>query len=71
MARDRIETEAGSEIRCAKCREFWPIDPEFFYIQNGVPHSWCKACYVETRMAAGTTDRTGTGATHNDHARAP
>ena len=45
-ARPTIETDAGTEIECAKCNEFWPMDPEFFYISNGVPHSWCKACYL-------------------------
>lgn len=46
MVRERIESEIGEEIKCAKCGEFWPADPEFFYFCNGRPHSWCKACYV-------------------------
>lgn len=46
MARERIKTEIGDEIKCAKCGEFWPEDPEFFYFCRGRPHSWCKDCYV-------------------------
>lgn len=44
--RQRIETDAGTEVLCAKCREFWPEDPEFFFFAKGKPHSWCKACYM-------------------------
>lgn len=46
MTRQHIETELGDEVICAKCGDFWPADPEFFYFSNGKPHSWCKACYV-------------------------
>ncbi|MDO8778883.1 MAG: hypothetical protein Q7K57_61225 [Burkholderiaceae bacterium] len=46
MTRPVITTELGEEIQCVKCLEFWPNDPEFFYFSKGVPHSWCKACYV-------------------------
>lgn len=45
-ARPTIETDAGTEIKCSKCNEFWPLDPEFFYISNGTVHAWCKACYL-------------------------
>ncbi len=38
-------TELGEEVQCAKCLDFWPADPEFFYFHKGKPHSWCKACY--------------------------
>lgn len=44
--RQRIETDAGTEVLCAKCLEFWPEDPEFYYFNKGKPHSWCKACYL-------------------------
>lgn len=44
-ARERRETELGTEIRCAACGEFWPEDREFFFISGGKVHSWCKACY--------------------------
>jgi hypothetical protein len=46
MPRERIESELGEEVKCAKCGDFWPADPEFFYLSNGRLHSWCKACYV-------------------------
>lgn len=61
MARDTRTTDLGEEARRSKCREFWPVDAEFFYFLRGRPHSWCKACYIEQRMAAGTSQRTGTG----------
>lgn len=44
-SRETIRTELGEEVKCAKCKEFWPADLEFFYFSNGRPHSWCKACY--------------------------
>ena len=43
--RERQQSEIGDEIKCARCGEFWPADSEFFYMSNGKPHSWCKACY--------------------------
>lgn len=61
MARDVRTSELGQEVRCSKCRQFWPADQEFFFISHGRPHSWCKACYIEVRLAAGTSNRTGTG----------
>jgi recombinational DNA repair protein (RecF pathway) len=45
MSRASKTTELGEEIQCAKCKEFWPADVEFFYFSHGRPHSWCKACY--------------------------
>ncbi len=39
-------TELGKEARCSRCGEFWPCDEEFFFMRLGVPHSWCKACYL-------------------------
>jgi hypothetical protein len=44
--RASIQTELGEEVQCAKCREFWPADPEFYFFSKGKPHSWCKACYL-------------------------
>lgn len=46
MTRAKIITELGEEIQCARCRQFWPADLEFFFHSNGKPHAWCKACYV-------------------------
>lgn len=43
--RQRIETDAGTEVQCAKCQEFWPEDQEFFFFNKGKAHSWCKDCY--------------------------
>ena len=45
-ARGKRETELGTEVQCSACNEFWPCDGEFFYMTKGVPHSWCKACYL-------------------------
>lgn len=48
MTRARIETDAGTEIQCAKCKDFWPADTEFyFFTPSKGYHSWCKACYRE------------------------
>ncbi len=53
-SRPRIETDAGIEIQCAKCKEFWPEDKEFyFFTPKGGWHSWCKACYqVDPKILA-------------------
>ncbi|WP_428719113.1 hypothetical protein [Undibacterium curvum] len=45
MSRERQQSELGEEVKCSKCGEFWPADAEFFYMNKGRPHSWCKACY--------------------------
>ncbi|MDB5730711.1 MAG: hypothetical protein JWQ03_606 [Variovorax sp.] len=55
--RERRTTELGEEIRCAKCGEFWPIDPEFYFINKGEPHSWCKACYRADPKVVAKADR--------------
>ena len=42
--------EEYSEKQCARCKEFWPADSDFFYkshkSSDGL-HSWCKACCTE------------------------
>ncbi len=46
------ETELGTERRCNACREWWPLDGEFFYRQpNGFRgfQGICKACKAERR----------------------
>jgi hypothetical protein len=57
-ARARIETDAGSEIQCAKCGEFWPEEPEFYFFSKAAgAHSWCKACYKENPKIVAKTQR--------------
>jgi hypothetical protein len=56
-SRSQIETELGTEIKCASCGEFWPADPEFFYFSGGRPHSWCKACYLTSPLIAAKRQR--------------
>ncbi len=46
VRRATIQTELGTEIQCSQCKEFWPADTDFFFFSKGVPHSWCKACYL-------------------------
>jgi hypothetical protein len=49
--RRMLETELGEEQWCGSCREFWPLDAEFF---NASKHSLayeCKACLTERRQA--------------------
>lgn len=70
------ETELGLEKRCCMCHEFWPVDDEFFYIKKsgpdaGEPHSHCKACYLEWRLAhdpkfAASHSGYGNGRCHGD-----
>ncbi len=57
-SRARIETDAGTEIQCAKCKDFWPEDKEFFYYTpKGGYHSWCKACYQSDPMVGAKVQR--------------
>lgn len=70
MKRDYIETELGTEARCAKCLDFWPVDKEFYFFDvRGRPHSWCKACYTADRVAKGKRRGYGTQPPKQDHAR--
>lgn len=39
-----IETDIGTEIRCAKCREYWPSDD--YSTASGRKHSYCKVCFA-------------------------
>lgn len=52
LANGIYRIEAGElEKRCAKCREYWPADNEFFHSQNrddGL-HTWCKACCADSQ----------------------
>ncbi len=55
MRNQVIETEIGKEKQCSKCKEFWPLDSEFFFSRLREPRkdgsrrkgydSVCKACY--------------------------
>jgi hypothetical protein len=61
--REYRETELGIEARSARCRDFWPVDPEFYFIDaKKGPHSYCKACYNDWCVAHGR--RKGTGTLH-------
>lgn len=42
------QTDLGTELRCSKCGEYWPMDSEFFFRsrRDGF-RSPCKACYYE------------------------
>lgn len=51
-SRETRNTELGEEVRCASCGDFWPADKEFFYFSGGKPHSWCKACYLNSPSSA-------------------
>ena len=50
----KIETDLGVEKFCPECREYWPLDDEFWYFQwrstetKGKVKQYtnvCKACY--------------------------
>ena len=46
-ARPTRRTELGLELRCARCREYWPADPEFFHKKGEGFHSYCRVCVTE------------------------
>ena len=69
VVRARQQTELGEEVQCAKCRDFWPADSEFFYFSGGRPHSWCIDCYrndrkVKAHSWAAKQGRVATNAQH-------
>jgi hypothetical protein len=36
------------EKQCARCKEDWPADEEFYYrLKDGRLHSYCRACVTE------------------------
>lgn len=37
-------TELGVERRCRKCREWWPLDAEFYHRRPGGYEADCRAC---------------------------
>lgn len=45
----------GLYKRCARCKDYWPADSEFFYAAQSPDglNSWCKACYIENRYPQG------------------
>jgi hypothetical protein len=55
-------TPEGDEKLCAKCRDWWPADLEFFYSDPsgaGGLFLYCKACYMDhvRRPAARSVSR--------------
>jgi DNA-binding PadR family transcriptional regulator len=41
------QAEYGPEKWCARCREWWPADREFFHLNRAQPGGlsvWCRAC---------------------------
>ncbi|MNV89698.1 hypothetical protein D3C71_1840140 [compost metagenome] len=51
--RKSMETELGREVQCAACKNFWPADGEFFFMDRGRLRSRCRACEKDnpTRQA--------------------
>ena len=37
IRRATIQTELGTEIQCAQCKEFWPADGDFFFLKRNAP----------------------------------
>jgi hypothetical protein len=46
-----FEPEIGTQRQCRTCREYWPLDPEFYHRKAGKFHPDCKACRSEQRAA--------------------
>jgi len=41
-------TELGIEKRCGRCKEWWPVDAEFWSSKaNGQLYAWCRGCFAE------------------------
>ena len=56
-------TDYGKERLCAKCKEWWPADGEFFHTTpGGLLRSWCKAFVIETTLAKRHAASTGVAA---------
>lgn len=45
----RMDPVLGMEKRCTSCKEWWPMDTEFFMYTGGRLESWCRACSQEIR----------------------
>jgi len=55
MSGKAILSEAGREVLCSGCGEYWPADTEFFYSYWSAPSglaSWCKACSESAKRRA-------------------
>lgn len=51
-----VLTPCGLEKLCPRCRQYWPMDTEFWFANRGTSDGlfqWCRACYVEFRWPAG------------------
>lgn len=42
----RFREDTGFEGRCERCREFWPLDAEFWRLSRGLRR--CRGCWRET-----------------------
>lgn len=51
----RYDDDGELERRCARCRDYWPADDEFFFTGPYADrlHCYCKACYYEQRWPSG------------------
>lgn len=58
------QRQPGEKL-CSRCKEFWPADEEFFYVDprsRAGLQSWCRACTNEVRTAARARRRSEAGA---------
>ncbi len=39
-----LYTELGLEMRCTKCKQYWPADTEFFYVDNASGSGLMRIC---------------------------
>lgn len=56
----RLSEDGELEKLCRHCWCYWPADSEFYFSAKGRPdglHSYCKACYFETRYPLGRSTR--------------
>lgn len=65
----RISEVGEVERQCQHCKEYFPPDSEFFYMNKTAPdglHRWCKACYIECRWPNGRKVPAGTASAENE-----
>jgi len=55
LVREIRESELGTEQKCVRCLEWWPLDNEFWYqdrdyFGNKVWRTLCRACFCQHQL---------------------
>ena len=71
-----IETELGKEKLCKHCGDYWPVDGDFWFMNNrklkdgtisSRPDSACKACYSKVYRPSRMKNKYQIRAKHEKH----